>query len=400
MKVEAEFGPGRFIRESIPNQPSSNDPAVKKQQEADRLRAYQLTRLRYYYAIIECDTVGTAKAIYEACDGLEYEKSSNVIDLRYVPDEESFDDEPRDVATDIPTTESFEATEYTTKALQHSGVELTWDGTDQDRLKVTKRKFNKDDLKQMDFEAYVASDGSDDEDDDGEDTAAKYKALVGAIKEEQAANVPEEMEITWNMGLKEKSETLLTKLEKRKAEKNMTLGEKMALKRKEKRKAKKKAAKANGQADKDALVDQDDDTWSDLAKEDAYFREAMAETGDQDKPQNAEDDFAADFDVNKAENLMLDLDRSLAGNEGASKQEASKNQLALLVDEDDDRHFDMKAIVKDESRSKKTKRKRSKKNKEPVRIGVRDACKYMRACMRASRLASAWLFIRCMLHID
>eukprot|EP00730_Choanoeca_flexa_P003221 TRINITY_DN11331_c0_g2_i7.p1 TRINITY_DN11331_c0_g2~~TRINITY_DN11331_c0_g2_i7.p1 ORF type:complete len:210 (+),score=56.63 TRINITY_DN11331_c0_g2_i7:293-922(+) len=166
-------------------------------------------------------------------------------------------------------------------------------------------RFNKDDLKQMDFEAYVASDGSDDEDDDGEDTAAKYKALVGAIKEEQAANVPEEMEITWNMGLKEKSETLLTKLEKRKAEKNMTLGEKMALKRKEKRKAKKKAAKANGQADKDALVDQDDDTWSDLAKEDAYFREAMAETGDQDKPQNAEDDFAADFDVNKAENLML-----------------------------------------------------------------------------------------------
>jgi len=74
---------------------------AKKQLESDRLRAYQLQRLRYYYAIIDCDTLGmgwppvqrscvlntyfapdTAKAIYDACDGLEYEKSSNVIDLR------------------------------------------------------------------------------------------------------------------------------------------------------------------------------------------------------------------------------------------------------------------------------------------------------------------------------
>lgn len=56
-----------------------------------QLRKYQLERLRYYYAIIVCDSVNTAKCIYEQCDGREYEASANFFDLRFVPDEESFD---------------------------------------------------------------------------------------------------------------------------------------------------------------------------------------------------------------------------------------------------------------------------------------------------------------------
>jgi hypothetical protein len=46
------------------------------------------------------------------------------------------------------------------------------------------------------------------------------------LREEQEGDEPEEMEITWDTGLKEKSETLLSKLEQRKAERGMTLGEK------------------------------------------------------------------------------------------------------------------------------------------------------------------------------
>lgn len=57
---------------------------------------------RYYYAVIECDSVATAKALYEACDGTEYESSANFFDLRYIPDDMTFDDEPREVATIAP----------------------------------------------------------------------------------------------------------------------------------------------------------------------------------------------------------------------------------------------------------------------------------------------------------
>ena len=78
------------------------------------LRKYQLERLRYhlpccnvcgefvdrrcnryYYAIVECDTPGTASHIFNELDGTELERSANVFDMSFVPDEMSFDHELR-----------------------------------------------------------------------------------------------------------------------------------------------------------------------------------------------------------------------------------------------------------------------------------------------------------------
>lgn len=82
--------------------------------DEDALRQYQLERLRYhpprchvygqfvdqrcnryYYAIVECDTANTASHIFDELDGTELERSANVFDMSFVPDEMTFDQEFR-----------------------------------------------------------------------------------------------------------------------------------------------------------------------------------------------------------------------------------------------------------------------------------------------------------------
>ncbi len=73
----------------------------------------------------------------------------------------------------------YEPNEFSTEALRHSKVKLTWDDDDPDRLKVTRRKFTKEDLKNMDFQAYIASDEEDSEDDEPEkDTKNYYQEIM------------------------------------------------------------------------------------------------------------------------------------------------------------------------------------------------------------------------------
>lgn len=51
--------------------------------------------VRYYYAVITCDTVDAASHIYNELQGTELERSANVFDLSFVPDDMTFDNEPR-----------------------------------------------------------------------------------------------------------------------------------------------------------------------------------------------------------------------------------------------------------------------------------------------------------------
>ena len=50
---------------------------------------------------MECDSCATAGFLYKACDGMEFERSSNTLDLRFVPDDMEFTNDPRDSAEEV-----------------------------------------------------------------------------------------------------------------------------------------------------------------------------------------------------------------------------------------------------------------------------------------------------------
>ncbi|KAJ2546699.1 pre-rRNA-processing protein esf1 [Coemansia sp. RSA 1933] len=185
---------------------------VQEEEEIDHvaMRRYEIQKMRYYFAIVECDSVETAKAICTLCDGSEYESSANFFDLRYVPDEMAFDDAPRDEAMHVP--EKYKPLDFVTHALMNSKAEISWDADAPSRSVITRRNLTHDDIDNLDFDNLLASasssGGSDDDSDNEAELARKRNLLLmGASKdsdedEDNDANIGD-MQITFTPGLSE-----------------------------------------------------------------------------------------------------------------------------------------------------------------------------------------------------
>ena len=151
------------------------------------LRRYQLSRLRYYYAVLICSTPSVAEAIYNAVDGTEYLTTANFFDLRFVPDDVDFDTvKPRDECDRVP--DGYRPNEFITDALQHSKVRLTWDADDGSRKQAQKRAFSgsRAEIDENDLKAYLGSDSE-------EDDEAPEPVIIDATA---AGNSPDEQNAT------------------------------------------------------------------------------------------------------------------------------------------------------------------------------------------------------------
>jgi hypothetical protein len=192
-KYISDFGKERLASEQINGPPSSiftpiegskdeetiEDSSLDTPEEfiPSELRKYQLERLKYYYAIIETDSIETARYIYKECDGREFEKSCNVLDVRYVPNDVKFDSGAVvEQATSLSV--KYQPQITATRALQHTQVKLTWDEDDPKRSRVTHASSSRlNGIEDEDFAAYIASSGSEDEREEGP-SISKYKNLA------------------------------------------------------------------------------------------------------------------------------------------------------------------------------------------------------------------------------
>lgn len=189
---------------------------IKDTKAVEKLRKYQLERLKYFYAVASFDSAETASEIYNELDGMEYESSSTTLDIRFIPDETTFDDvKLKEECTSMPNSTNYNAPAFINSALQQSNVKLTWDETDPKRKNVFDKAFDKDN--EDDLKAYLASSDEDNFDQEVEIAAdlkedekiAKYKNLLSSLDDKKDEDY--EMEVTWDPTLKSTTEGLINK---------------------------------------------------------------------------------------------------------------------------------------------------------------------------------------------
>lgn len=152
---------------NLQNFNEQDDPDVTDPVMRERIRKYQLNRLKYYYAVVECDTVETAAKIYGECDGLEYETSAVRLDLRFIPDSTSFDESVvHDRCTELPEKSAYKPILFRNTALTQTKVRCTWDETPLDRRLLMRKKFTVEEIEKLDLDAYLASESEDESNDD------------------------------------------------------------------------------------------------------------------------------------------------------------------------------------------------------------------------------------------
>lgn len=324
----------------------------------EKLREYQLNRLKYYYAVVEFDSVKCADIVYKECDGLEYESTANRLDLRFIPDDMEFnEDTPKDSCTELPDLLKYEPRIFFTTALQHAKVELTWDETDVSRKEISEKLFSdkRNEVSDKDLRNFVAFESENDSvsEIDEENVSIKsknkiscYKSLLEEINQKEAEKKKQqvEMEYSWSVGDVKKT---LTDDEKLKEE--LTPFEQILEKKKLKKKLKKEVRrKKNSEIEENGYSSSD---FDDIDMNDPYFAEEF-ESAEFKKPSKKH------------------KSKSVEQDDTEEKMRAQRELELLLDDENEEEksHFSLKKIQDNEGMSARKKRRLKKLEKSGKQI--------------------------------
>lgn len=389
MQEEVAKGPAELSEiaidaDSSDDEGSSNENDEGKSFHNEKLREYQLNRMKYYYAVVECDTMETANYIYNELDGAEYESSKTCFDLRFIPDDMEFDKEFKDICTELPNNDVYKPNQFLSTALSEAEVALTWDETDKKRLETTTKNYNKKhEIKLEDFKDYLALSSEEEDDEDKEASNAtlvsnsdielndekdassededklhinKYKKLLEGIEETERKK-EKQIEVTWDIGLKEKTEKIL----KNKEKKNSSPWNEFLVKMKEKQKKRKtkiKALKKSADPNDTKQTFSDDEIPSDIDFNDPYFSSELLSASKKKSKTQKKKEKKLQREAKHSDLIPEEIDQK--------KQEMA--ELALLMADEDDvnpkHHFDYEKIIKQESKIKPKKKVKAAKVKD------------------------------------
>ncbi|WVQ67813.1 uncharacterized protein L199_006018 [Kwoniella botswanensis] len=376
--------------------------------DMDQLRQYQLERLRYFYAIATFSTVAAAEHVMNECNGTEFERTANIMDLSYVPEEMDFaDDEIRDEAN--KEAKGYKGNDFVTDALRHSKVKLTWDQDDPNRVKMTRRTLTREEIEEQDFNNLVAGSGSeaslsseDEDEGDQEDEGAKAtKKGKGKGKDKKSKKERTEklrnlllagndedgdiwgkagtsfadmIEEPKNKGKKKESEmeitfkpALSTGLGGQEVdEENMTTLERYQMRMKEKKNRKKEKMELK-RATKALNNDEDDDSEKGEGKEQGQDDFFGSDSGDEDEEDDQ--DVGVEFEKPKSNSIgkckLNGKDKTQHKSKSTNDDEDEEDVSALVgTSSKPDTNFSMKDIIKSEKDSKKRRRRRGTKKAE------------------------------------
>ena len=242
--------------------------------DQNQLRKYEMNKMKYFYAVIHCNSSKTAERIYSEYNDYEFELSNIRLNLSFIADDLEFPQAIKESVSEVPPDYEFKASNSLNRALNHTQVKLTWDETDPKRLRKFQRIMDADpdEIDEDEYKEFLASGTEDEEVEEDEiahdkDKVEEYRQkLLGCLSDSKAdpfrkRNLQQsdeesgdeegegELNIKFNVGFGEDVGEKLIKQKKYKKDKaRETAWESYQRKRKEKKKEKKEQAKSTKDA--------------------------------------------------------------------------------------------------------------------------------------------------------